>query len=110
MVRVLTLTISNREASMGTARILLAGAAATSLFMSVASAEQNMSGMITKIDRLNSTVAIQQTQSGTVGANSGGATEFKVQDMGALENVHAGDRVTFTTGDDAKIITKIQKQ
>jgi hypothetical protein len=95
---------------MGTARILLAGVAAASLFMSVASAEQSMSGMITKIDRLNSTVAIQQTQSGTVGSNIGGATEFKVQDMGALENVHAGDRVTYSIGDDAKTITKIQKQ
>ena len=95
---------------MGTARILLAGFAATSLFMSVASAEQSLSGMITKIDRLNGIIAIQQTQSGTVGANAGGASEFKVQDAGALENVHAGDRVTFTTGDDAKLITKLQKQ
>ena len=95
---------------MGTVRILLAGFAATSLFMSVASAEQSMSGMITKIDRLNGIIAIQQTQSGTVGANTGGATEFKVQDAGALENVHAGDRVSYTIGDDAKIITKLQKQ
>jgi Cu/Ag efflux protein CusF len=110
MVRDLTPTISKREASMGTARILLAGFAAASLFMSVASAEQSMSGTITKIDRLNGTVAIQQTQSGTVGANTGGATEFKVQDAGALENVHAGDKVTFTTGDDAKTVTKLQKQ
>jgi hypothetical protein len=110
MFRVLSLTILNREASMGTARILFAGFAATSLFMSVASAEQSMSGMITKIDRLNGIIAIQQTQSGTVGANTGGATEFKVQDAGALENVHAGDRVSYTIGDDAKIITKLQKQ
>ena len=95
---------------MNAAKIVLVSVAAMGLFMSVAPAEQNMSGMITKIDRLNSIVAIQQTQSGTVGANSGGATEFKVQDMGALENVHAGDKVTYTTGDDAKIITKIQKQ
>ena len=95
---------------MGPARIVLAGVAATSLFMSAASAEQSMSGMITKIDRLNGTVAIQQVQNGTVGANTGGATEFKVQDMGALENVHAGDRVTYSIGDDAKTISKIQKQ
>ena len=80
------------------------------LFMSVAAAQQSMTGMVTKIDRLNGTIAIQQTQSGTVGANAGGATEFKVQDAGALENIHAGDRVTFSTGDDAKTITKLQKQ
>jgi len=89
---------------------LLTGLGAATLSMSAASAEQGMSGMITKIDRLNSTVAIQQTQSGTVGANTGGATEFKVQDMGALESVHAGDRVTYSIGDDAKTITKIQTQ
>jgi len=95
---------------MKAAKILLAGLGAATLLMSAASAEQGMSGMITKIDRLNSTVAIQQTQSGTVGANTGGATEFKVQDMGALESVHAGDRVTYSIGDDGKTITKIQKQ
>jgi len=89
---------------------LLTGLGAATLSMSAASAEQGMSGMITKIDRLNGIVAIQQTQSGTVGANTGGATEYKVQDAGALENVHAGDPVTFTVGDDAKIITKLQKQ
>ena len=95
---------------MGTARILVMGIAATSLLMSAALAEQSMSGMITKIDRLNGTVAIQQIQSGTVGANTGGATEFKVQDAGALENVHAGDKVTYSIGDDAKTVTKLQKQ
>jgi hypothetical protein len=95
---------------MRTARIVLAGFAATGLFMSVASAEQSMSGMITKIDRLNGTISIVPLQSGTVGANTGGATDFKAQDPGALENVHAGDKVTYTTGDDAKTITKLQKQ
>ncbi|MBV8920652.1 copper-binding protein [Bradyrhizobium sp.] len=88
----------------------LTGLGAATLLMSAASAEQSMSGMITKIDRLNGTVAIQQIQNGTVGANTGGATEFKVQDQGALESVHAGDRVTYAIGDDAKTITKLQKQ
>ena len=91
-------------------KTVLAGLAASCLFMSAASAQQNTTGMVTKIDRLNGTIAIQLTQSGTVGANTGGATEFKVQDAGALENIHAGDRVTFSVGDDAKTVSKLQKE
>jgi Cu/Ag efflux protein CusF len=100
---------------MGTARILLACAAAIGMLASAAVAEDNMDGMITKIDRLNSTIAIQQMQSGTVGANGGGATgpvqEFKAKDAGMLESVHAGDRVSFSTADTngTKTITKLQK-
>ena len=97
---------------MGTARLLLASAAAIGMFASAAAAE-DMNGMITKIDRLNSTVSIQELQGGTVGAN-GGATgpvqEFKAKDAGMLESVHAGDRVSFSTeANGSKTITKLQK-
>jgi Cu/Ag efflux protein CusF len=97
---------------MRTAKIVLAGLTAPVLFASVAFAQQSMTGMITQIDRLNGTIAIQQTQSGTVGANAGGAQNFKMQDSKLLENFHAGDRVTYTTtdSDGAKTITKLQKQ
>jgi Cu/Ag efflux protein CusF len=94
-------------------KTMLAGLAATTLFMSAAAAQQNTSGMITKIDRLNGTITILPIQSGTVGANTGGAIQdFKVPDAGLLESVHAGDRVTFTVTDDngASTITKMQKQ
>ena len=100
---------------MGTASILLASAAAIGVLASAAVAEDNMNGMITKIDRLNSTIAIQQVQSATVGANGGDATgpvqEFKAKDAGMLESVHAGDRVSFSTADTngTKTITKLQK-
>lgn len=96
---------------MRTAKIVL-GLTAPVLFASVAFAQQSMTGMITQIDRLNGTIAIQQTQSGTVGANAGGAQNFKMQDSKLLENFHAGDRVTYTTtdSDGAKTITKLQKQ
>jgi Cu/Ag efflux protein CusF len=67
--------------------------------------------MITGINRLNGTIAIQQTQSGTVGANTG-AEEFKVQDASLLEPLHAGDRVTFSiaASGGVKTITTIQRQ
>jgi Cu/Ag efflux protein CusF len=96
---------------MRAAKIVLAGLTAPVLFASVAFAEQSMTGMITQIDRLSGTIAIQQTQSGTVGANTG-AQNFKIQDNKLLEDFHAGDRVTYTTtdGDGAKTITKLQKQ
>lgn len=93
------------------AATVLVGAAAFALISS-ASAQQALSGLVTKIDRTNGTIAIQQTQNGTVGANTGGAAEeFKVQDGVSLGDWHAGDRVSFTatgTGG-ARTITKLQK-
>jgi len=81
--------------------------------MSAALAEEAMTGTVTQINRLNGTVAIQETQSGTVGASSGGAIQqFKVQDGQSLEAFHAGDRVTFSVVENngAKTITKLQRQ
>jgi hypothetical protein len=97
------------------ARIILAGAA-TFIISSAALAEQ---GMVTKIDRLTHTISIQPTapaQSGTVGANTGGATgpaqDFKAQDGLSLDDVHVGDRVNYTTAQNgaAKMITKLERQ
>jgi len=69
-------------------------------------------GTVTKIDRIIGTLTVQQTQSGTVGAGNGAtAEEFKVQDGAMLNDVHAGDRVSFSvtgTGD-TKTITKLDK-
>ena len=80
---------------------------------SLASAQQSMTGTVTTIDRLNGTIGIQQTPSGTVGANGGGATEqqYKAPE-GSLEKMHAGDRVTFsvTESDGKKTITKIDNK
>jgi Cu/Ag efflux protein CusF len=101
---------------MKTAKIVLAGAAALTVFGSVALAQQTITGTgtVTRIDRISGTIAIQSntqpTQSGTVGANSGGASEFKVQGAN-LEPVHAGDKITFsgTEAGGTKTITKIDK-
>jgi Cu/Ag efflux protein CusF len=103
----------NRETAMKIARIMLAGTAALTIYGSVALAQQALTGTITKIDRINGTVAIQQTQSGTVGANTGGAAEeFKAQGGLSLDAWHAGDKVTFSTTEagGVKTITKLQKQ
>jgi Cu/Ag efflux protein CusF len=98
-----------REASMGTARLFFASAAAIGMLASAAFAEDNITGVITKIDRLNGTIAIQLTQSGTVGTGGGGAArEFKTKDAGMLESVHAGDRVSFSTAEN-NTITKLEK-
>jgi Cu/Ag efflux protein CusF len=95
------------------AKITMAGAAALITIHSAAVAQQTVTGTVTKIDRIGGTLAIQQTQSGTVGANTGGtAEEFKVQDGSLLSTLHAGDKVTFSaTGTDGiKTITKLEKQ
>jgi Cu/Ag efflux protein CusF len=96
---------------MRTARIILASAMAVGVCLPAAMAQQTIEGMITKINRLNGTIAIQQTQSGTVGANTA-AEEFKVQDASLLEPLHAGDRVTFSVAESGgvKTITKLQRQ
>src|ERR1700687_2204767 len=95
------------------AKIILAGTAALTIIGSAALAQQALTGTVTKVDRINGTVAIRQTQSGTVGANTGGASEdFKAQDGLSLDAVHAGDKVTFTAAEagGTKTITKLQKQ
>jgi hypothetical protein len=91
------------------ATIVSAGAMVLTILGSVALAQQERAGTVTGINRLNYTIAIRPTQNGTVGANTGGAAEdFKVQGGLSLEDLHAGDKVSFSaTG---KTITKIQKQ
>jgi Cu/Ag efflux protein CusF len=94
------------------AKIILAGTTVLTIASSAALAEQPLTGRITKLDRINGIVAIQQTQSGTVGANAGAAAEeFKVQDGVSLEPWHAGDRVSYSATETGgvKTITKLQK-
>ena len=95
------------------ATIILAGTAALAIIGSAALAQQALTGMVTKIDRINGIIAIQQTQSGTTGANTGGAAEeYKAQGGLSLDALHAGDRVTFSATETGGIrtITKFQKQ
>lgn len=95
------------------ARIAITSAMAIGICMPVAMAQQAIEGIVTKINRLNGTIAIQRTQSGTVGASTtAAAEEFKVQDGSLLEPVHAGDQVTYsaTESGGVKTITKLQRQ
>lgn len=117
---------------MKTASIMLAGLAALTL-VSTASAQQAMTGTVTRIDRLDGTIAIQlqktPAQSGTVGANTGGANtdgaktddaktdgpaeELKTKVQGNLLNaLHAGDRVKFslTESGGTKTISNVERQ
>jgi Cu/Ag efflux protein CusF len=101
----------SRRFSMRLAKVILAGSMLT-LVGSVALAQQALTGTVTTVNRISGTVAVQQTQGGTVGANSGGATEqFKVQgDL--LNTLHAGDKIKFSASEagGTKTITKIEKQ
>ncbi len=93
------------------AKLILAGSMLT--FISpVTWAQQPLTGMVTTIDRINGTIAIKRSQSGTVGANADGPVEkYKVQGS-MLDAVHAGDRVSFTVGESGgtKALTKLEKQ
>jgi Cu/Ag efflux protein CusF len=106
-----------RETAMKTAtkiaRIMLAGTAALTIISSAALAQQALTGTVTKVDRINGSVAIKQAQSGTVGANAtGAAEEFKAQEGLSLDTLHAGDKVTFSVSETGgvKKITKFETQ
>ena len=99
---------------MGTTKFIFAGAAALSMLATGAFAD-DMTGMVTRIDRLNNTISIQQMQKGTVGGSAGGAgalQEYKAKDAAMLEAVHAGDRVSYSATDNngTGTLTKLQKQ
>jgi len=98
---------------MKTAKAIFAGATLVLLACSGAIAQQSMTGTITRVDEASGKVAIQQSQSGTVGTSSGGAAEeFKVQDGLLFNAIKPGDKVTFTVTDTGgvKTITKLEKQ
>jgi len=99
---------------MGTTKFILAGAAVISMLAFSAFAD-DMTGLVTRIDRLSSTISIQETQKGTVGASAGGAgavQQYKAKDAAMLDSVHAGDRVTYSATDNngTGTLTKLQKQ
>jgi hypothetical protein len=99
---------------MGTRQFIFAGAAMIGMMATSAFAD-DMTGMVTRIDRLNNTISIQQMQKGTVGGSAGGAgalQEYKAKDAAMLESVHAGDRVSYSATDTngTGTLTKLQKQ
>jgi Cu/Ag efflux protein CusF len=75
-------------------------------------AQRSVIGTISRVDQANGRIAIQRTQSGTVGANPSAAEEYRIQDGLALNAVQPGDRVVFTVTETAgvKTITRLKKQ
>ncbi|MBR0994961.1 copper-binding protein [Bradyrhizobium japonicum] len=99
---------------MGTTRFIFAGVAVLSMLATSALAD-DMTGLVMRVDRLNGTISIQQTQKGTVGGSAGGAgalQEYKTKDAAMLDAVHAGDRVNYsaTETNGTGTLTKLQKQ
>jgi Cu/Ag efflux protein CusF len=102
-----------QEANMKMTKSILASAMVLAIVSSGALAQQSLTGAITKLDESNGKITIQQTQTGTVGANTGGAAEdFKVQDGLIFNAFQVGDKVAFTATDvgGVKTITKLEKQ
>jgi len=95
------------------AGMIMAATAALSIIGSSAFAQQTRTGMVTRIDRISGTITIKDVPDGTVGANtSPAAEEFKVQDGSRLNEIQAGDRVTFAVSESSgtKTVTKIDKK
>lgn len=86
--------------------------AALALIGSAAFAQESKTGMVTRIDRLNNTIAIQQSQDGTVGASGSSLVkQYKVKGS-SLEALHAGDQVSFSASQSGgfETITSIEKK
>ena len=92
------------------AKFVLAGTVVLSLG-TAALAQQALTGIVTQVDRINGTVAIRQTQAGTVGTSPSAAEEYKAPGV-PLDNFHAGDAVKFsvTESGGVKTIAKIDRQ
>jgi Cu/Ag efflux protein CusF len=107
----LSQVLQRRETNMKIVKIILTTAIV--VIGSGALAQQTLTGAVTKVDEANGKIAIQQTQSGTVGTSTGAAAEdFKVQDGLLFNAVRPGDKVVFTVTDvgGVKTITKLEKQ
>jgi hypothetical protein len=110
------------QSVMKSATTLLAG---TAMLVSVAFAQdqagkdqskdqgKDLTGQVTRVNRLDNTIAVRPIQNGTVGANSAASEQqFKVKDGVSLEDLHAGNRITYSLSDSggAKTITKFKVQ
>ena len=99
------------------AKLVLAGTAVVALAGSLALAQdkpqEDRTGQVTRVNRLDNTVAVRPVQSGTVGANTAGAEqEFKVKDGVSLEDLHAGNMITYSVTETGgtKTMTGFKKQ
>jgi Cu/Ag efflux protein CusF len=94
-------------------KLALAATAILTIVGSAAFAQDDLKGQVTQVNRLNNTVAIRPIQEGTVGANiAGSEQQFKVKDGVSLEDLHAGNRVTYSVTESGgiKTLTKFKVQ
>ena len=81
---------------------------------SAALAQEDQNGQVTKVNRLNNTVAIRPIQSGTVGAeyHRRRAANSRCKDGVSLEDLHAGNRITYSVTETGgtKTLTKFKVQ
>ena len=94
-------------------KLVLAATAILTVAGSAAFAQDDLKGQVTQVNRLNNTVAIRPIQDGTVGANTAGSEQqFKVKDGVSLEDLHAGNRITYSVTDSGgtKMLTKFKVQ
>ncbi len=94
-------------------KLVLAATAIFTVAGSAAFAQDDLKGQVTQVNRLNNTVAIRPIQDGTVGANvAGSEQQFKVKDGVSLEDLHAGNRITYSVTDSGgtKVLTKFKVQ
>jgi Cu/Ag efflux protein CusF len=102
-----------RKMPMKIVKVALAGATAVGIVSAAALAQEASTGMVTKLDRIHRVIAIERTATGTTGASAGGAVEeFKIPDGLSVDELHAGDRISFSVTEAAgsKTITKLEKQ
>jgi hypothetical protein len=105
--------MESRETAMKRTKLVLAGAVTLILTSSGALAQDDLSGQVTQVNRLNNTVAIRPIQNGTVGANTAGSEQqFKVKDGVSLEDLHAGNHITYSVTETGgtKTLTKFKVQ
>ena len=110
---------------MKSATSVLAGTASIALLVSVAFAQdqagkeqakdqpKELTGQVTQVNRLNNTVEVRPLQNGTVGANNAGSEQhFKVKDGVSLEDLHAGNHITYSVSESGgtRTITKFKVQ
>ena len=97
------------------ARFVLIGATiliGNAALAGAALAQQDRTGMVTMIDRIDRNVAIRHTQNGTVGSSTSATEVFKVPQNVSLDNVHVGDEVAYAATDTGggKSVTKLEKK
>ena len=93
--------------------LALAATAMLTIAGSAAFAEDELRGQVTQVNRLTNTVAIRPIQEGTVGANiAGSEQQFKVKDGVSLEDLHAGNRITYSVSESGgtRMVTKFKVQ